>query len=72
MSNNEERSFFMTIIHENPGDGNDPKPVLVVTEHIVVIRESIDAVGANDMRALDKARVDVARRLGVDIETIEY
>jgi hypothetical protein len=67
-----DRQFFMTLVPTNVSGEGDPRCELVVIEHIEVIREPIDARGANDMDALNKARAAIARRLGVDIENVEY
>jgi hypothetical protein len=67
-----ERNFFMTIVPTNTSGEGDPACELVVIEHIVVIKEPIEAESANDMNALDRARESVAQRLGVDIDNVEY
>jgi hypothetical protein len=67
-----ESRYFMTITPTNVSGNGDPACELVVVEHVVVIREPIDAKHANDMEALIKARADVARRLRVGIEKVEY
>jgi hypothetical protein len=71
-SNSGHRHFFMTIVPTNTSGEGDPECELVVVEHVVVIKELIEAMHANDMDALDKARAAVARRLGVDIENVDY
>lgn len=67
-----DRHFFMTIVPTNTSGEGDPACKLVVIEHICVISEPINATHANDMDVLDRARVQVAQRLGVPVENVEY
>jgi hypothetical protein len=69
---NRNRQFWITIVPTKTSGKGDPKCELVVIEHVCVIKEPIEAKNANDMDALDKARPEVARMLGVDISQVEY
>lgn len=70
MTNN-DRQYFATIVPDQPGDQDTTWHVVVIESH-EVIREPIKARHANDMDALDQAIPQIAHRLGVDIENVEY
>jgi len=67
-----ESQFFMTIVPSNTSGEGDPACRLVVIKHVEVINEPIEANGANDMDVLYAVRNEVASRLGVPIENVEY
>jgi hypothetical protein len=69
---NEVTQYQMAIVPSNTSGEGDPKCELVVYASIVIIREPIDANGANDMDSLANAHDSVARRLGVHIENVNY
>jgi hypothetical protein len=69
-------SYFLTINPEHPKvTGSTPGNqmcTLTVTKLETVISEPIEAQHANDEAAIQWARADVARRLGVSIDEISY
>jgi len=69
---NEVTQYQMSIVPSNESERGEPAHELVVYASIIIIREPINAKSTGDMDALANVHDQIANRLGVHIENVNY